>query len=213
MIVICLQTSCSKSIYINSNSNGTSKYILYKNYYKYIERSIFGKFSETGTYIVNDSLISFVYRNKNKIPFTYQGDNVQIQNMRKDKEYQRIYLTDKNHKSPIPFAPITLKDSLGNLVSNADAGIDGLAFIKNNKDIYTVEINYEGYLKQIFFYDKYYEYDLTIKLEDFKPGGRMTNECLIEYLDIILEYQIDNPLQINKLERNGVVYIKQNVTP
>ena len=108
ILIICtlLQFSCSKSVFTFVDSDGTSKFILYKNSYSYFENSRFGKFSEWGTYEVTDSLISFVYRNKEKIPYTYKSSNIEIRNKRANEVYQNIYITDQDSKSPIPFVPI-----------------------------------------------------------------------------------------------------------
>ncbi|MFT6338830.1 MAG: hypothetical protein ACJATI_005609 [Halioglobus sp.] len=213
LLIILLLTSCSKTVYTYSDSEGTSKFILYKTNYKYIENSKFGKFSATGTYESTDSLISFVYRDKDRIPYTYKSDNVQTLNRRKNYDYQIIHLTDKHSKSPILFASIAFKNKKGEIINGTDTDIDGIAIIKENKDIYKIEISYVGYGKQEFIYDKYIGYDLNIQLEELKPGGRMSGGCLIYYIDVILEYKIDNPSDITKLERNDIIYEKKEDTP
>lgn len=211
----CCLVNCNKSIYINTDDEGTSKYIIYKNKknYKYIEKTKLGEFSETGIYELNDSLISFVYKNQERTPYTYLGDNIHIRNDRKSNEYQIIHLTDKASNSPILFGTLTFKNHLGEIIDGTESDFDGLVYIKNNKDIHTIEINYVGYLNQVFNYEQYYDYDLNIQLEALKPGGRMSDGCLIYHIDRLLEYSIDEPDNITKLERNGVVYEKQVKNP
>jgi len=212
-LTILLLTSCSKAVYKYSDSDGTSKFILYKTNYKYIENSKFGKFSATGTYETTDSLISFVYRDKERIPYTYKSDNVQALSERQNDDYQFIHLTDKYSKSPILFASIAFINKKGEIVDGTETDLDGIAMIKENRDIYKVVISYVGYGKQEFIYAKYIDYDLNIQLEELKPGGRMSGGCLIYYIDVILEYEIDNPIEITKLLRNGIVYERQIDTP
>lgn len=213
LIFTLLLTSCSRTVYTYKDIDGTSKFILYKHNYKYIENSKFGKFSETGAYETTDSLISFVYRNKKKIPYTYQSDNVQIRNRRKNDEYQIMHLTEKDSKSPIPFVSVAFKDKTGKIINGTNTDIDGIANIKINNDIYIIEIGYIGAFKHEFLYNEYLAYDLNIQLEELKPGGRMSDGCLIDYIDVILEYKIDDPSDFSKLERNGIVYDKQIDTP
>lgn len=212
-LIILLFTSCSKTVYKYSDSDGTSKFILYKTNYKYMENSKFGKFSVTGTYETTDSLISFIYRDKERIPYTYKSDNVQALSKRQNDEYQFIYLTDKHSKSPILFASIALINKKGEVIDGTDTDLDGIAMIKENRDIYKVEISYVGYGKQEFIYAEYINYDLNIQLEEPKPGGRISGGCLIYYIDVILEYEIDNPKEISKFQRNGIVYKRKIDTP
>jgi len=213
LLITLLLTSCSKTVYTYSDDDGTSKFKLYKNNYKYIENSKFGKFSATGTYESTDSLISFVYRDKARIPYTYKIDNVQKVDKCKNANSQIIRLMDKHSKSPIPFASIILKDIKGDIINGMDTNMDGIAIIEEDINIYKVEIKFIGYSKQEFLYNEFDEYDIDVQLEELKLGGRMAGECLIYYTDVILEYEIDNPIEITKLQRNGIVYEKQIVTP
>lgn len=209
VLISLLLISCSKTVYRYSDSEGTSKFVLYKKNYKYIENSKFGKFSTTGTYETTDSLVSFVYKDKERIPYTYKKNNVQILNKRKSDDYQIIYLTDKHSKSPILFGPIVLKNKDNEVVDVTSTDADGRAVVRENREGYKIEIIYLGYGKQEFIYDEYIDYDLNVQLEELKPGGRMSGGCLIYHIDVILEYEIDNPIEFTKLRRNGIVYEKQ----
>lgn len=64
-------TSCSKSIYVQNDKFGMSKYIVYKDNYKYIEKTKVTDFEIWGKYYLTDTAI--VFELKDKIPYNYLG--------------------------------------------------------------------------------------------------------------------------------------------
>jgi len=202
-------TSCSKSVYISKDLSDFFQFTLYKENFKYQEYTALGKFSIWGTYEIKDSLIYFEFRDKKRIPYNYLSNNIRKRETKRNSQFQILHLVDKEYDEPILFASVVLKDKLGKIFASLESDMDGIAIIKNNSNIGYVEVSFLGYTKQIFNYDTYFDSNLEIKLEQLKPGGRLSEGCLIDYIDVILEYKVDNPSNITKLERNGVVFKKK----
>ena len=40
-------------------------------------------------------------------------------------------------------------------------------------------------------------------------GGRMKGSCLPEYIDVLLEYEIDDSSDIHSFTKNGIVFKKR----
>lgn len=204
---VVLLSSCSKRVYTHSDAWCKSKIVLYKDNYYYKEDTNFEKFSITGTYEVTDSSIQLVYRDKKRLPYAYTGGAAEITYKNTHKDYQAIKVQDHGSKEPILLAPIVARDSLGNIVSITETDLDGNAVLKKNGSIYFLEIQYVGYTTTRIIYKPIYEdYNLKILLEELRPGGRMSSGCLIHYIDVILEFKVDDPLNITEITKRDVTF-------
>lgn len=50
-------------------------------------------------------------------------------------------------------------------------------------------------------------------MEELKPGGRLSEGCLITFHDVLLEYRIQEKSDIKEFERNGIVFKREMNTP
>src|SRR5688572_27302121 len=102
-------TSCSKSIYVQNDKLGISKYIVYKDNYKYIEKTKTTDFKIWGKYYLTDTTIIFELKDKEKIPYNYLGANVKRSSRNDNSQSLSISVVDKVSKEPVPFASIGAK--------------------------------------------------------------------------------------------------------
>ncbi|HMR88525.1 MAG TPA: hypothetical protein PKD51_10240 [Saprospiraceae bacterium] len=205
-VLIFFFSNCNKTIYVNSDHAGYSQYTLYGKNFKYKEKTTLGEFSNWGTYLIKDSVIYFDFKDIKKIPYNYISNHIQKLTKRRKIECQRLDLKCKLSEQPIIFASIWLKDSLDNIIEKTESDIDGNVLIFNNEKATYVEIYQAGYSKHRFNYVECFDFDLEIKLEELKPGGRMVERGLLQYIDFVLEYQVDNPTDFLNFERSGIVF-------
>lgn len=208
-------TNCSKSIYIQSDELGTSKYVIYKDNYKYVEKTKHTGFKIWGKYYLTDSTIVFELRDMDKIPYNYLVENIKKYPKNANSELMSIAVIDKQTNEPVPFASIGAKNKMGGYVTRNVTNFKGLVELRKNEEIEVVEIESigYGYPKQIIDYKSHQDYNLLIEMEELKSGGRMSGECLITFLDFLLEYRIQNKSDFDEFERNGIVFMKEINTP
>lgn len=101
---IIIFTSCSKSVYVQRDDFGTSKYIIYKDNYKYIEKTMTTDFEIWGKYYLTDTTIVFELKDKEKVPYNYLGANVKRISRNDNSQSLSISVVDKVNKEPVPFA-------------------------------------------------------------------------------------------------------------
>jgi len=206
-------TGCSKSIYVQNDKLGISKYIVYKDNYKYIEKTKTTDFKIWGKYYLTDTTIIFELKDKEKIPYNYLGANVKRNSRNDNSQSLSISVVDKVSKEPVPFASIGAKNKHGEYVAGEATNIEGEAELTKSDEIEVLEIEFIGYAKQLIDYKANQDYNLTIEMEELKPGGRLSEGCLITFLDVLLEYRIQEKTDIKEFERNGIVFKREMNTP
>lgn len=200
--------SCSRTIYVQSDSMGTSKFILFKENYKYLEKTNSTSFKTSGRYYTTDSTIVFELRETEKIPYNYCYNNA-VKLSKSTTSRIQILIVDKYSRDPMPFATIRAKNKYGEDIFNTDTDFDGKAFIDKNNKIETLEIQYPGYTKHLIDYKAYKNYNLKIEMDDLKPGGRMSGGCIITFIDKLLEYKINNKSRIDEFTKNEVIFQRE----
>ena len=208
-----LFTSCSKSIYVQKDNFGISKYIVYKDNYKYIEKTKYKDFEIWGKYYLTDSTIVFELKDKGKIPYNFLEANIKRNSRNDNSQSLLISVVDKHTKEPVPFASIGAKNKFGAYVSGEETNTEGEAEIVKSEEIEVLEVEFIGYASQLIDYKSYQDYNLTIEMEELKSGGRLSEGCLITFLDVLLEYRIQEKSDIKEFERNGVVFKREMITP
>jgi len=205
-VIIFFFSNCSRTIYVNSDHAGYSQFTLYGKNFKYKEKTTLGEFSIWGTYVVKDSAIYFEFKDIKKIPYNYISNHILKRSKRRSIEYQRLVLQGTKVEEPIIFATVIVKDSLDNIIARTESDIDGISLLFNNEKAKYVEIYQEGSAKNRFNYREYFDFDLDIKLEQLMPGGRMSDGCLLYYIDVVLTYKVNNPSSVSIFERDGIVF-------
>lgn len=213
--IICLCTfsffffGCSKTIYVHTDLLGSSQYTLYKSNYKYEENSYNGSFSVWGKYEVKDNQIQFLCKDKSKLPYHYYGGSVLTRENDSYEENIYVHVSNQIYKEPIVNANILFIDSLSNLIGLRSTDLAGYALLTPDTfpKYLQVEVFEHARFKMPFPQNSDNHYFIT--LESLQPGGRMTDNCLSNYMDVLLEYQKDpDDKELQKFERNGVVFVK-----
>ena len=203
ILLIPLLLSCNNSVYVNNSKNVSSKYILYKNKYKYIEQSKTSKFKNTGSYEIKDSSIVFEHRDGNRIPYQYLNNNFQKLEKNENSDYIKLTVVSAQSNKPIIRALIIAKNESNLTIYSTDTDFDGIAKIKKDSSIKTLELSYVGFHKHTIDYEKMNRWNIIWKLDELEKGGRMSGACLGEYIDVLLEYKIDNPDSLIEFSNNG----------
>lgn len=203
-----LLNSCSKDIYTIQNEFGIYKFTVYHNHnFEYKESSIRGKYCSTGNYEVdfNKKIISFIFRDWKKIPSNYFQCKIIELSPRKNNDKISLKITD-NYKEPILFCQVLFLDSLFNVIDRMETDMDGnLEFVKNSK-YYCLQIESQDFGKQIIELKNTNSNNLSLELEQLERGGRMEGACLMEYIDYLAKYKIDEPSNIKRFWHNGIIY-------
>ena len=201
--------SCSKSIYVYSDKFGTSKFVVYKDNYKYIEKSVNTDFKMWGKYYITDSTIVFEVKDKEKIPYHYFTNTIPKYSKNTNLQFHTITLIHSVSKEPIPLVSVKAKNNSGECVAFAMSNMEGRAEINKNDKIEMIELELPDFEKQRIDYKLVQDYDLIIELEQFKYGGRLSESCLSVFIDVLLEYQIPKKSAYDKFERSGIVFERQ----
>lgn len=213
--IICLFTlvfllfGCSKTVYVYTDLLGSSKYTLYKNNYKYEETSYNGDFSVRGYYEVKNGNILFLCKDKSRIPYHYYGGSVlPKENENYDGEFY-IHVSHIIHKEAIVNANVLFIDSLGNLVGQTYTDMAGYALLTPSQKIKHLVVEVFEHARFQMPYPQNPEYNYFVALESLQPGGRMINNCLSNYEDVLLQYRKKSKgREIMQFERNGVTFVK-----
>ena len=205
--------SCNKSVYVQTDELGTSKFVIYKENYKYIEKTKNTEIEIWGKYYKTDSTIVFEYRDKNKIPYNYLENNIEKSSINQDSTFITLRIVDKLTNEPLPYASVGAKNKLDNYIEGDDTNLDGFVKLKKNKEIKILEIEYSGYAKQKIDYQKYQNYNLVVKMEQIRSGGRRSEGCLVYFIDVLLEYRINKKSGYDSFERNKIIFRKEFNTP
>lgn len=200
--------SCGKSIFVHEDESGTSKYVIYQDYFKYEEKTKNTDFKVIGYYTIKDSTLAFIWKVKDKLPHHYFSNNIKKMNTNQASGFITLKLIDKDSKAPIIYAPIALVDSTDKIIEVVETDFDGVAYFQKSSEIQHLEIEFTGYANVNVDYEEYRNYEILIELESLKRGGRMSDGCFGYYLDYILEYKISNKKDFDRFERNGVAFHK-----
>lgn len=205
-------SSCSKSIYVYSDEHGSSSFTIYKRNYKYTEKTAYTDFETWGThYISNDSTLTFVYKKPDQLPYTYLKNNIRKTPKADIADFATIKIINQLTQEPIGFGGVALYDSLGQLLTGFETDINGFCELRTREKFTSIEITSLAYAKHIIRAEDLANYNFLVELEiaavDF--GGRSTNSCLVEFIDVRLLYKIDDKKHFQSFEKDGVVYKKQ----
>lgn len=215
LLLICLiQWGCSKTVYVHSDSLGTSKYTLYKSNYKYEETSYNGSFSVWGKYEVKKNRIEFLCKDKGKVPYHYYGGTVSTKENTSYEDDIYVHVSNQIHKEPIVNANIHIFDSLGNMVGTTCTDLAGYALITPDTFPRYLQIEVFEHARFKMPFPQNADNHYFVALESLKPGGRQTDNCLSDYRDVLLEYKKDpKDKTLEKFERNGVVFVRSEKKP
>ena len=208
LLAIC-NAGCSKKTFIQTDKLGTSKYVLYRENFKYTEKTKNSDFKIWGKYHLTDSTIVFEFQDKTKIPYNYLSNNIKRLSVSSNKKQFLISVADKLSKEPVPFVKIAAKNNKGQYIDGTDSDMEGNAVITKSGEIETLEIQFIGYAKQIVDYKNQQRYNLLVELEELKPGGRMSEGCLITFLDVLLEYRIKNKPHFEEFQKSDIIFKKK----
>ena len=209
IVLILIQViGCTREVYTYSNEYGRSKFTIYKDNYKYEEETKDRSFNCWGKYEIGDSTITFILKERDNIPFPYLLNQTERLNSNESSDYIEFKVVDFETNEPIIFAGIGLKDSLNRVISGISTDFDGKAKIKKAENTEFVEFEYLGYATHRIDYEICNNYNILMKMEKLEKGGRLSEGCLLTYVDFLLEYRIDNPDQIGTLKRHGIIYEK-----
>ena len=208
-IQLIMMVSCSKTIYTHTDFLGTSQYTLYKNSYKYEENSYRGHFSVKGTYEIKNGQVHFLCKDKSKIPYHYYGGSVlPKENNNYDHNFY-VHVSNQLFREPIINANILFIDSLGQLSGQTYTDLDGYATLSTNVKAKYLQIEVFEHAHMLLPFPENADNNFHISLESLKPGGRMSDNCLINHMDVLLEYRKKSKgREIIHFERNGVVFIR-----
>lgn len=202
--------SCNKSVYLYSDHDGSSKFVIYKNIFEYFEKKKGNlRFKTWGDYSLTDSTIVFEFRDENLIPYNYFGNNIEETSSNSELNHITVTVINRPNNNPMGFVTIKFKDKFSKLLYGTMTDKNGIAKIVKDEKIQYIEIQCLGYFKLEFNLKKYINQNLTIKLDELKPGGRMQGNCLLEYIDVLVKYEIDDPYNMNSFKHNGIVYKKR----
>jgi len=207
--IILLLTSCSKSVYVHKDAFGESKYIIYKDNFKYIEKTLETDYKIWGKYELMDSTIVFQCKEEDKIPHNYLLAEVQKLGTSKNPNEINILLIYGDSEEHTVFATVIARDAKGEVLDATDSGFDGVARVDWSEAIHVLEIIPLGSKKQFIDVSKLGKQDLIVKIAEMKMGGRMSSGCLIHYIDYLLEYKINRKFPFDEFEREGIVYTKE----
>jgi hypothetical protein len=204
-ILVYFFSSCSKTVYSYRDDRGESRYIIYSDNYKYVEKSKYGSFHNWGKYKIKGDTICFDVIDLKNIPYTYCSDEFTKLGKYRNPDYIYMKVMDKNN-NPMIYAQVVLKDCLHKTVKNGQTDLDGIVSIKNHSELCYIEIDYAGFSKYRLDYRKSKGYDILIEMEQLESGGLTEGTCFMYETGATLKYKMNNQLQQKSLERNSIVY-------
>lgn len=210
-IMLCsLLASCTHGVYVQRDEQGTSKYTLFKDQFKYEEDIGFGKLKVWGAFEIKDNTIIFEYDGETRIPYNYHSAKIEKLQKSEDSEACILTILDEVNEEPLPMASVAFYDELDNLIGYSDADYKGLAKIYKNEQVSFVEVAYPGFGTLKFDYADFVGHDLVVRMERFIAGARSNpGSCFDVYQEAILEYAIDDSLDITEIKRNEVIFKKK----
>ncbi len=209
VFIILFLSSC-KSIYRFEEDECSSEFILYRENFKYTEKTPFSDFHVWGRYVVKDSIVQLFYDKEDRLPYSFSKSNIITLSENLLSKTFSVKTIDARSNQPLIKAALALRDGQGEVIESGITDLSGIAQLPKNADAKSLEIHYIGYATQYIDYSYIVNHDIEIVLDEYKAGGRRSGGCLVTFLDLILEYKIDDSKEIKSLERNGVTFSKIN---
>lgn len=213
-VLICctaiLFIGCNKSVFYYSDADGESTFVLYNKNYKYSEKTKDASFKTHGTYEATDSTLSFTQFGKDNIPYIYPFKKIEIQDENSSSDSITITVIDNPSMKPILFASIAFLNAKGKIIDGVETNLKGEAKIPMSTNYHSLEISYIGYVKVRVDNEKFRNKDFRIEIEEIKRGEGTISGCSFTFLDVILEYKVNQKRDFSSFSRNGVVYKKIN---
>lgn len=204
LVAFLFLSSCSPIIYEYSDERGVSRYLIYKGKYKYEERTSKGKINHWGEYEKTDSTISFIYPQEDELPFCFH-DNI-VKKIRKSGKVSKVSFSLKPSDESLPFAGVQFLGKDSNHIGYGQTDIDGVMEIIDNSPIHFLKLSYAGIPTLVIYYNPYKDYNIEIGIPNLRPGGRLNDECLVDWIDYLLDYKIETQNNTTYIERSGVKY-------
>jgi hypothetical protein len=202
-------SNCSRTVFFHQDELGSSKFILYKDNYQYIEKTNYTDFKFWGKYETTDTTIVFDLKDKSKLPYTWQQTYLEKTAININNSYFNIQAMAKETGEPLMFASVQLFDKNDHLITGNSTDLDGKVRFLKNDEISYLEITYLGLLDIKIDYQNFQNNDLKVKIEELPPGGRMGGTCQIVYLDVLLIYKKEKTKDFSYFSRNGFVFKKE----
>lgn len=216
IITLLLFNSCSKSIYSNQHGSSSSKFVLYKNTFKYEENTIHSGFTAKGNYEINDNHIHFKFDKKlfhNLYIFTSSLDGLRkVEKMDDDDNIMKINVLASGpyEGEPLLGATVYLRNKSGEVIKCLTTDFDGNAEFEINDSIESVEIICLAYNNIFFKIADYINWDLNITMVE-SYQSTINTRCIqrAEGYTENLFFEIDNRNDIKTFSYLGFTYVKK----
>lgn len=195
-------------MFIQTDERGTSSFIIYKDNFKYTEKTEKTSFNVWGKYSKTDTSLLFEFQDKTKLPYNFLQNKVRINQQNNEAKKMKIQVINNTQLVPVSFAFIAVKDQENNLIEVVECDKNGVAYIYKSSFIHKLEIDYLGYFPFEIDYEKYNTFDITLLCEEMNMGGRMSQGCFPSFQDLILEYKTNQSSLYTTLMRNDVIFQK-----
>lgn len=199
--------SCNKSVYFQQSEFGESKYIIYPDYFKYIEKTAHSDFSIKGTYRFTDSTAHFIFKDKTKIPYYYFIPNIKKRGKAKNSNAIDLNVILHRDSSALIMAIIYTLDVDMNVLTAEMTDMDGKLRLPISTKVKWIKVEYLGLATILLPFSHIEGYNATIFMEELQMGGRTNGNCVLEFIDVELEYQLNE--KKDQLRRNGFRYFKK----
>lgn len=186
---------------------GKSKYIIYPDNFKYVQETDNAPdFSIWGKYNLTDSTIVFTFQDNSKIPYYYFRNNISKKS--KSEDGVQVQVVSKSTNEPILMAQISLLAANFEPIVTKISDFDGIAIFPVSSKVEWVEVSYLGHGTTKYHCTDFSDHDLLIELEEWKMGGRLEGSCLLQYIDVLLEYDLNKQDDLKGFYHGDVVYEK-----
>ncbi|MGJ8685328.1 MAG: hypothetical protein ACSHWW_11925 [Nonlabens sp.] len=208
IILLCILSSCSKTVYVNQLGSSKSKFILYKHRFKYEEKTSIDDIKARGSYKLNDSTISFTFDHIKTTPYSYISQKTNKLE-KSNQSHIKLYLAQEIDNEPILGAAILLKNKNHETINILVTDFDGMVEIKKDDSIYQIEIISTGHSNSVIKAEDFLNYDLKIFLENLNyKGANSDGTCIAQAADPILVYRIDNSNDIKVISKDDILFEK-----
>lgn len=207
LICIALFSSCSSTVYEYKDHLGYSKFTLYDNgKFKYKEKSPSGNFSYWGTYRAKDSIISFNYPDRIRLPYNYQKGSVKKLN-KSPSEFATWTFREKVTKEPIKYLTVAFYGKKNNLLTGLESDTNGIVKIYKREGMHEVEITYVNHAPLRFLWEEVDGYNLLIEVAEYDERPMLS--CGGSSKMVRIDYRIGREENNTTLEKGSLVYQKR----
>ncbi len=205
LLALLLSACTTGQVFVYEDVRGISQFTIYhRSNFQYEERTARSYFQIRGQCDIRDTIVRFTYPRYAPLPFCYPANPCTRHHQSADTSLFSLQLLEGGSRDPMLFSGIILRDSLGGILATEETDLFGSAVFGNRADAAWVEI-YTGLAPTLFVeYEELRGYHSTCLIPNVPFGGRQSNTCLIEFLDVVLPYHIDADHQT--LTHDGVVY-------